>query len=179
MSSLPRKKRRCTSRKRQEGTMKRGSFIGALIVLLASVLLASAGAAIAQDYPSRPITMMVGFPPGGPTDTLARIVADGMKTALGQPIVIEDLTGAGGTIASNNVVRANPDGYTIGIGNWTSHVGAPALYALQYDVLKDLQPIAYLSGAPLIILGKNDLPPRNAAELISWVKSKSTPSVFG
>ena len=123
--------------------------------------------------------MMVGFPPGGPTDTLARIVADGMKTALGQPIVIEDLTGAGGTIATNNVVHANPDGYTIGIGNWTSHVGAPALYPLQYDVLKDLQPIAYLSGAPLFILGKNDLPPRNVAELISWVKTKSTPSVFG
>ncbi|MGC1446424.1 MAG: tripartite tricarboxylate transporter substrate-binding protein, partial [Xanthobacteraceae bacterium] len=146
--------------------MKRGSFIGALIVLLAGAALASAGAALAQDYPSRPITMMVGFPPGGPTDTLARIVADGMKTALGQPIVIEDLTGAGGTIATNNVVHANPDGYTIGIGNWTSHVGAPALYPLQYDVLKDLQPIAYLSGAPLFILGKNDLPPRNVAELI-------------
>src|SRR5277367_1844545 len=159
--------------------MKRGSFIGALIVLLAGAALPNAGAALAQDYPSRPITMMVGFPPGGPTDTLARIVADGMKTALGQPIIIEDLTGAGGTISTNNVVHAIPDGYTIGIGNCTSHVGAPALYALQYDVLKDLQPIAYLSGAPLIILGKNDLPPRNAAELISWVKSKSTPSVFG
>jgi tripartite-type tricarboxylate transporter receptor subunit TctC len=159
--------------------MKRRSFIGALIVLLASLVVTCSGAALAQDYPSRPITMMVGFPPGGPTDTLARIVADGMKTALGQPIVIEDLTGAGGTIATNNVVHANPDGYTIGIGNWTSHVGAPALYALQYDVLKDLQPIAYLSGAPLFILGKNDLAPRNVGELISWVKTKSTPSVFG
>ena len=157
--------------------MKRGGFIGALIVLLASAFLG--GAARSEDYPSRPITMMVGFPPGGPTDTLARIVADGMKTALGQPIVIEDLTGAGGTIATNNVVRANPDGYTIGIGNWTSHVGAPALYSLQYDVLKDLQPIAYLAGAPLFILGKNDLPPGNVAELISWVKTKSTPSIFG
>jgi tripartite-type tricarboxylate transporter receptor subunit TctC len=159
--------------------MKRGSFIGALIVVLTGAAVASATVALAQDYPSRPITMMVGFPPGGPTDTLARIVADGMKTALGQPIVVEDLTGAGGTIASNNVVHANPDGYTIGIGNWTSHVGAPALYVLQYDVLRDLQPIAYLSGAPLFVLGKSDLPPRNVAELISWVKAKSTPSVFG
>jgi tripartite-type tricarboxylate transporter receptor subunit TctC len=157
--------------------MKRGRFIGALIVLLASVLLGSAATAFAQDYPSRPITLMVGFPPGGPTDTLARIVADGMKNALGQPIVIENLTGAGGTIANNNVVHANPDGYTIGIGNWTSHVGAPALYSLQYDVLKDLQPIAYLSGAPLLILGKSDLPPHNVAQLISW--AKTNPSVFG
>jgi tripartite-type tricarboxylate transporter receptor subunit TctC len=159
--------------------MKRGSFIGAPIALLASLFLACTGSVLAQDYPSRPVTMMVGFPPGGPTDTLARIVADGMKIALGQPIVIENLTGAGGTIATNNVVHANPDGYTIGIGNWTSHVGAPAIYSLQYDILKDLQPIAYLSGAPLLILGKNDLPPRNVAELISWAKAKSSPSVFG
>lgn len=154
--------------------MKLLSFVGALFALLAS-----AAAALAQSYPSRPLTMIVGFPPGGPTDTLARIVADGMKTSLGQPIVIENVTGAGGTIATADVVRANPDGYTIGIGNWTSHVGSPAIYPLQYDVLKDLAPIAYLAGAPLWILGRNDLPPRTAAELISWLKSNPNPSTFG
>ena len=122
--------------------MKRLCFAGALVALLAS-----AAAAPAETFPSRPITMIVGFPPGGPTDTLARIIADGMKSTLGQPIVIEDVTGAGGTIGTANVVHANPDGYTIGIGNWTSHVGSPAIYPLQYDVLKDLQPIAYLAGA--------------------------------
>jgi tripartite-type tricarboxylate transporter receptor subunit TctC len=152
--------------------MKRTSFVGALVALLASAV-----AAQAQTYPSRPITMIVGFPPGGPTDTLARIVADGMKTALGQPIVIQDVTGAGGTIGTADVVHANPDGYTIGIGNWTSHVGSPAIYPLQYDVIKDLEPVAYLAGAPLWILGKNDLPPHNAAELIKWVKSN--PGTFG
>jgi tripartite-type tricarboxylate transporter receptor subunit TctC len=154
--------------------MKPLSFAGALCALLATSV-----AALAQSYPSRPITMIVGFPPGGPTDTLARIVADGMKTSLGQPIVIENVTGAGGTIGTANVVHANPDGYTIGIGNWTSHVGSPAIYPLQYDVIKDLEPVAYLAGAPLWILGKNDLPPRNAAELIAWLKSNPNPSTFG
>ncbi len=154
--------------------MKRLCFAGALVALLAS-----AAAAPAETFPSRPITMIVGFPPGGPTDTLARIIADGMKSTLGQPIVIEDVTGAGGTIGTANVVHANPDGYTIGIGNWTSHVGSPAIYPLQYDVLKDLQPIAYLAGAPLLIVGKNDLPPRTIAELIAWLKSNPNPSTFG
>jgi tripartite-type tricarboxylate transporter receptor subunit TctC len=152
--------------------MKPASFVAALIALAATTV-----AALAQTYPSRPITMIVGFPPGGPTDTLARIVADGMKTALGQPIVVQDVTGAGGTIGTADVVHANPDGYTIGIGNWTSHVGSPAIYPLQYDVIKDLEPVAYLAGAPLWILGKNDLPPRNAAEPIKWVKSN--PGTFG
>jgi tripartite-type tricarboxylate transporter receptor subunit TctC len=154
--------------------MKIGTLVGAL-----AVFLAFAGATRAQTYPSRPITLIVGFPPGGPTDTLARILAEGMKSSLGQPIVIEDVSGAGGTIATARVVHASPDGYTIGIGNWTSHVGSPAIYDLQYDVLKDLQPIALLAAAPLWILGKNTLPPRNAAELIAWVKSNRAPITFG
>src|SRR5262249_17160397 len=79
----------------------------------------------AETYPSRPIAMMVGFPPGGPTDTLARILGDAMGHSVGQTIVIENVTGASGTIATGRVVHANPDGYTIGIGNWTSHVGLP------------------------------------------------------
>jgi tripartite-type tricarboxylate transporter receptor subunit TctC len=155
--------------------MKRGSLVGALAMLLAS----AAVAAHAQSYPSHPITMIVGFPPGGPTDTLARIVADGMKTALGQTIVIEDVTGAGGTIGTARVVHANPDGYTIGIGNWTSHVGSPALYDIQYDVVKDLQPVAVLAAAPLWIVGKNALPPRTAADLIRYVKMTPKPVTFG
>jgi tripartite-type tricarboxylate transporter receptor subunit TctC len=152
--------------------MKQRSFVGAF-----AALVFGTAAAVAQTYPSRPITLIIGFPPGGPTDTLARIVADGMRSSLGQPIVIENVSGAGGTIGAANVVHANPDGYTIVIGNWTSHVGSPAIYPLQYDVLKDLEPVAYLAGAPLWILGKNDLPPRNAAELIKWVKTN--PATFG
>jgi tripartite-type tricarboxylate transporter receptor subunit TctC len=123
--------------------------------------------------------MMVGFPPGGPTDTLARILADGMKSALGQTIIVETLSGASGTIATGRVVHANPDGYTIGIGNWTSHVGSPALYALDYDIFKDLQPISLLAASPLWILGKSALPPQTAPELIAWLKARSEPTTFG
>jgi tripartite-type tricarboxylate transporter receptor subunit TctC len=150
-----------------------------LIGVAAGALLAVSGPAWTQDYPSRPISLIVGFPPGGPTDTLARILADGMTPSLRQPIVIKDVTGATGTIATARVVNANPDGYTIGIGNWTSHVGSPAIYPVQYDVLKDLQPIALLASAPLWILGKNALPPRTATELIAWLNSSPNASTFG
>jgi len=157
--------------------MKRIGFVGALVALVA--LAASAVVALADAYPSHPITMMVGFPPGGPTDTLARILGDAMKKTLGQTIVIEDATGAGGTIATGRVVHANPDGYTIGIGNWNSHVGSPAIYKLDYDVLKDLQPISLLTSSPLWVLAKNDLPPKTPAELFAWLKAQTKPVTFG
>jgi tripartite-type tricarboxylate transporter receptor subunit TctC len=162
--------------------VKRTGFIGGLAALLAGAavtLAAGATAVRAQDYPSRPITMISGFPPGGPTDALARIVADGIGRALGQSVVVETVSGAAGTIATGRVVHADPDGYTIGIGNWSSHVGAPALYKLDYDVLKDLQPIALVATSPLWILGKESIPPNTATELISWVKSKQQPATFG
>ncbi len=135
---------------------KRCHWAGALVALLAS---ATAALAQTQTYPSRPITMMVGFPPGGPTDTLARILGDAMQKTLGQPVVIETASGAAGTIAAGRVAHAAPDGYTIGIGNWSSHVGSPAIYALDFDVFKDLQPISLVTTAPMIILGRNGLPP--------------------
>ena len=157
--------------------MKRIGLVGALVALVA--LAASAVVALADDYPSHPITMMVGFPPGGPTDTLARILGEAMKKTLGQTIVIDDVTGASGTIATGRVVHAPPDGYTIGIGNWSSHVGSPALYALDYDILKDLQPISLLTASPLWILAKNDLPPNTPAELYAWLKTRTNPVTFG
>ncbi len=157
--------------------MTRARFIGALVALVA--LSASAIVALADDYPSHPITMLIGFPPGGPTDTLGRILADAMGRALGQTVVVETVSGASGTIATGRVVHAAPDGYTIGIGNWTSHVGSPALYALDYDILKDLQPISLLAASPLWIVGKNAVPPKTASELIAWVKSEPKPITFG
>ncbi len=153
--------------------MRQVALAGALVVVLSCV----AGAR-AEDYPSHPIVMVVPNPPGGPTDTLARIVGDGMKSSLGQPIIIENVTGAGGTIAGGHVARATPDGYTIEVGNWTSHVGSAAIYAVEYDVLKDLQPISLLAYAPLWIVGKNALPPKNATELVTWLKSNPNPSTF-
>jgi tripartite-type tricarboxylate transporter receptor subunit TctC len=154
--------------------MKRISFCGAVVALLASV-----AAAQAQSFPTHPLTMMVGFPPGGPTDTLARIVADGMKNDLGQAIAVETVSGASGTIATGRVVHAAPDGYTIGIGQWSSHVGSPALYNLNYDIIKDEQPLALLAYSPLWILGKEALPPNNVAELLAWAKSQSQPITVG
>jgi tripartite-type tricarboxylate transporter receptor subunit TctC len=141
--------------------------------------VAWAAAARAETYPSHPITMMVGFPPGGPTDTLARILAEGMKSTLGQTVIIEDVTGASGTIATGRVVHALPDGYTIGIGNWSSHVGSPALYGLDYDIIKDLQPISLLTSSPLWILSKNALPPKTPAELFAWLKARKESTTFG
>jgi tripartite-type tricarboxylate transporter receptor subunit TctC len=149
------------------------------LTLALVALLAGAAAAQAETYPSHPITMMVGFPPGGPTDTLARILADAMQKSLGQPVVIETLSGASGTIAAGRVAHATPDGYTIGIGNWSSHVGSPAIYALDFDVFKDLQPISLITTSPMMILGKNGLPPTNATELVSWVKARPEPTTFG
>lgn len=142
-------------------------------------LVASAGIALADSYPSHPITMLVGFPPGGPTDTLARILAEGMGRSLGQTVVVETVSGASGTIATGRVVHAAPDGYTIGIGNWTSHVGSPALYKLDYDIIKDLQPISLLAESPLWIVGTNGLPPKTAPELIAWLKSNPHTVTFG
>jgi tripartite-type tricarboxylate transporter receptor subunit TctC len=152
------------------------------ITTLAMALIAilfGAAAATADDYPSHPITMMVGFPPGGPTDALARLLAKGMEASLHQTIVVETVSGASGTIATGRVVHAAADGYTIGIGNWSSHVGSPAIYKLDYDVQTDLQPISLLAYSPLWILGKNAIPPKTAAELIAWLKAKKTPTTFG
>jgi tripartite-type tricarboxylate transporter receptor subunit TctC len=154
--------------------MMRMRLAGALIALSATVVAASA-----ETYPSHPVTMMVGFPPGGPTDTLARIMADAMQPSLGQPVVVETLSGAAGTLATGRVAHATPDGYTIGIGQWSSHVAAPAIYPIDYDILRDLQPIALLAASPLWIVGKTTLPPTTVTELIAWIKTRPEPVTFG
>ncbi len=119
------------------------------------------------------------FRPAARPTRWARILADAMGRALGQTVVVETVSGASGTIATGRVVHAAPDGYTIGIGNWTSHVGSPALYSLDYDILNDLQPISLLASSPLWIVGKNALPPKSATELVAWVKSNHNPITFG
>ena len=149
-----------------------------LAVALIAILSAAFGAR-ADNYPSRSITMLVGFPPGGPTDTLARILADSMGRTLGQSVVVETASGASGTIATGRNAHAAPDGYTIEIGNWSSHVGSPAIYRLDFDVMKNLQPISLLASSPLWILGKKALPPNTAAELIDWLKARKEPTTFG
>jgi len=158
----------------------KGRTMRAITLLMASIAIVfGTAAAPADTYPSHPITLMVGFPPGGPTDALARLLASGMQSSLGQPVVVETVAGASGTVASGRVVHAKPDGYTIGIGNWSSHVGAPAVGRIDYDVQKDLQPIALLAASPLWILGKNGIPPTTAKDLVAWLKTRSGPTTFG
>jgi len=157
--------------------MKGASFAVAL-----GVTLACAVGAQAQNYPSKPVTMIVPFPAGGGSDILARIVAEQMRVSLGQPIIIENVGGAGGTIGTTRVARAVPDGYTIGFGQWSSHVGSGALYNLPFDLLKDLAPVARLTMARLWIIGRNDLPAKDLRELIAWLKAnpgKATGGTIG
>ena len=116
--------------------------------------------------------MIVPYPAGGPTDTLARILAEHMKTSLGQPIIIENVSGAGGSIGVARVARAAPDGYTLSIGHWNTHVVLGATMNLSFDVLRDFEPIAMLADTPIWMVARKDLPPKNLIELIAWLKAK-------
>jgi tripartite-type tricarboxylate transporter receptor subunit TctC len=126
--------------------------------------------AMAQAYPSRSITMVVPFAAGGPVDTLARILAERMRASLGQTVVIENVTGAGGSIGTGRVARAAPDGYTLVIGIWTTHVVSGAIYALQYDVLNDFEPVALLANNPQVIVAKRSMLANDLKGLIAWLK---------
>ena len=138
---------------------------------IAAMLVALPGLATAQQYPARTITLIVPFPAVGPTYTLARILGERMRVALGQTSVVENVTGAGASIGVTRAVQSAPDGYTLSIGNWTSHVGSGAMYPVSWDVLKDLAPISLLTATPLLIVGKNDLPAKDGRELIAWLKA--------
>jgi tripartite-type tricarboxylate transporter receptor subunit TctC len=129
------------------------------------------GSAFALDYPTRPITMVVPFAAGGATDVLARVLADAMGKSLGQTIIVENVTGAAGTIGVARAARAMGDGYTLSIGTLTSHVLTGGLYKLDFDVLTDLTPIAEVAYEPLLICIKNSLPVHNLQELIAWLKA--------
>ena len=145
--------------------------------LLIGALLAAAmpAAAAGQHYPSRPITMVVPFPPGGPSDVVPRVLGDRLRAALGQPIVVENVAGAGGSIGMGRVARAAPDGYTVGIGSWSTGVVNGAIYNLSYDVLADFEPVVLLPENPLFITSKPTVPARTLAELVAWAKAATVP----
>jgi tripartite-type tricarboxylate transporter receptor subunit TctC len=147
-----------------------------LALLCLTALLAPASA---QTYPTRPVTMVVPFSAGGPTDTIARILGQAMGAALGQPVIIENVTGAAGSIGVGRVARAAPDGYTIGIGHWSTHVVNAAVYHLNYDVLEDFAPISLVANNAQLIVSKNDVPAKNLKELIAWVKTNQDKIVQG
>jgi len=125
----------------------------------------------ADAYPTRPITLVAPFPAGGPVDTLARIMGDHMRRTLGQPFIVENVAGAAGSIGVGRVAHAAPDGYTLILGQWSTHVANAAIYKLQYDTLTDFQPIALLSNNPGLIVGRKDLPANNLKELIAYLKA--------
>jgi tripartite-type tricarboxylate transporter receptor subunit TctC len=133
----------------------------------------------AQTYPSRPITIVVPFAAGGATDVIGRIMAERMKSSLGQPVIVENVTGAGGTISVGRVARAAPDGYTLGLGHNGSHVVTGATYALQYDLLKDLEPVALLVSNPELLVAKKALPANELTGLIAWLRSNPDKAVQG
>ena len=141
------------------------------LTLVLAAMLGSISLATAQSFPSRTLSLVVAFSAGGPTDTLARIVAERMTRALGQTVVVENVTGAGGSIGVGRVVRASPDGYTVGIGHVGTHVINGAIYQLPYDLLRDLEPVALIASNPQLIVSKTAIPAKNLKELVAWVKA--------
>ena len=131
----------------------------------------------AQAYPTRQITLVVPFPPGGSTDVAARIVAENMRPILGQPVIIENIGGAGGSIAVGRVARARPDGYTIDIGQWDTHVGN-IIYNLNYDLQKDFEPVGLISVNPQLLVGRKNLPGNDLKGLVAWMKANPGETKF-
>jgi tripartite-type tricarboxylate transporter receptor subunit TctC len=158
--------------KRWEDVMRR-----AILAVLA--VLAFTGAAVAENYPSHPITVIVPFSAGGPSDAMMRILAERMKLPLGETILIENVTGAGGSLGVGRTVRAAPDGYTIGFGHLGTNVANGAIYKLGYDLVGDLEPVVMLPSNPMIIVSKNAVPAKSLKELLEWLKSRPVPAAAG
>jgi tripartite-type tricarboxylate transporter receptor subunit TctC len=137
--------------------------LGALVIF--------SGVAAAETFPARPITIVVPFPAGGPLDVLTRVMSDRMRQSLGQPLVIENVSGAGGTVGVGRVARVAPDGYTLSLGYLGTHALNSAIFQLQYDVQKDFEPVAMLPSIPLLIAGKQSLPANNLKDLVAWLKA--------
>jgi tripartite-type tricarboxylate transporter receptor subunit TctC len=142
-------------------------------------MLAFAGSAHADNFPSRPITIVVPFAAGGPSDAMARILAERMKVTLGEAVLVEDVTGAGGSIGVGRAVRAPPDGYTISFGHLGTHVANGAIYKLGYDLVADLEPVALLPSNPMIIVSKNAVPAKSLGELLAWLRARAAPATAG
>ncbi|MGH6803052.1 MAG: tripartite tricarboxylate transporter substrate-binding protein [Methyloceanibacter sp.] len=150
-------------------------------IALATVLVGgfSSESDAAEIYPSRPITLVMPYAAGGSADTLLRIIAERMKVSLGGQVIIENVTGAAGSIGTGRVARAAPDGYTAGLGTWSTHVANGAVYALPYDLLGDFQPIALIASSPILIAARNAMPARDLKELVAWLKANPDKATQG
>ena len=150
-----------------------------LLIALAAVASAGIGVARAQDFPSHPITMIVPLPAGSAFDLTARLVAQHMRVALGQPVVVENLTGASGSVGTARCARATPDGYTLCFGGVGTHVLNGAMLPITYDVVKDFEPVALLATAQLLIVAKKSMAAKELKELIAWLKANPGKAVQG
>ena len=149
-----------------------------LTAIVVFALVAVTGA-WAQNYPTRPVTMVVPFPPGGLSEIVGRVLAEGMQEPLGQTVVIENIGGANGTIGSARVARAAPDGYTLLLGIWNTHVSAAKLMKLDYDVMKDFSPIAFMTDTPLLLTAHRSVPVNSYKELVDLAQSQPGQGFFG
>src|SRR5256714_2299925 len=149
------------------------------VILAIVAMFAFNSTALTQNYPSRPITVIVPFSAGGPSDAMMRILAERMKTTLGEAILIENVTGAGGSLGVGRTVRSAPDGYTIVFGHLGTNVANGAIYKLGYDLVTDLEPVVLLPSNPMIIVSKNAVPAKSLKELLEWLKSRPAPAAAG
>jgi tripartite-type tricarboxylate transporter receptor subunit TctC len=152
----------------------RRAVLAGLIALVAFIATARA-----DKFPSHPITIVVPFSAGGPSDAMTRILAERMQRTLGETILIENVTGAGGSLGVGRVVRSTPDGYTIGFGHLGTHVANGAIYKLGYDLVTDLEPVVLLPSNPMIIVSKTTIPAKSLSELLAWLKARPTPPTAG
>ena len=158
---------------------KRTAATGIALAALIGSIVGSIGSAAAETFPSRPITIVAPYPAGGLFDAIARVLAESMRGKLAQSVIVENVGGAGGSIAVGRVARAAPDGYTIAIGSGDQFVVNAAIYPLQYDVVKDFEPVALLMDGPNLIVSKNAIPASNLKELFAWLKANHAAVAHG
>jgi tripartite-type tricarboxylate transporter receptor subunit TctC len=151
----------------------------AILTVLFALLVVTAPAHAAENYPSRPITVIVPFAAGGPSDAMMRILAEHMKQTLGQAVLVENVTGAGGSIGVGRAVRSKPDGYTVSFGHLGTHVANGAVYRLGYDLVADLEPVVLLPSNPMIVVSRNNIPATSLSEFLIWLKSLPRPASAG
>jgi tripartite-type tricarboxylate transporter receptor subunit TctC len=159
--------------------MRKPILVAAAFAAVLAAILGGIGDAAAQTFPSRPVTMIVPLAVGGSTDVIARIVAEGMRASLGQPVIVENVTGAGGSIGVGRVARAAPDGYTISLGQWGTNMANGAIYPLQYDIIGDFEPVALIANQPFLVDSRKTLPAKDLKDLIAWLKANADKATEG
>lgn len=162
--------------------MTRPTFDRRQVISLATGAIAASSisrSAPAESFPSRPITLVVPFAAGALNDIIARVLGDGFRTLLGQPGIVENVTGADGTIATSRVARAAPDGYTLIVGSWNTHVANSLIYSVQYDVVRDFEPVALLPDAPMLLIAKRTEPANDLKAFIAWLKANPEKASVG